>query len=244
MANKFILKTNDSARAGYLKRAFPVGDATGKVRLGYFIKVSGVETSAVQPGRATIVYAEAGDVPAGVVYKTSLKDQYGRKDDFSSDDDAFYAIGVRETEGLGLVRTIPVLVQKDGVNNYKHFTSVDVAVGVTATVTGGVLTNPAVAGATKVGDKLTVGTVEVFVKAIAGNDVTVVTKEGAAPANITVAAAVVKKGQIGDEVFYNPNQKDAALGNREELPVLTFKTNTADKAIGFIQDVDSYVVEL
>ena len=32
MANKFILKTNDSARAGYLKRAFPVGDATGKVR--------------------------------------------------------------------------------------------------------------------------------------------------------------------------------------------------------------------
>lgn len=40
MANKFILKTNDSARAGYLKRSFSVGDATGKVRLEYFIKVS------------------------------------------------------------------------------------------------------------------------------------------------------------------------------------------------------------
>jgi len=244
MANKFILKTNDSARAGYLKRAFPVGDATGKVRLGYFIKVSGVETSAVQPGRATIVYAEAGDVPAGVVYKTSLKDQYARRDDFSSDDDAFYAIGVRETEGLGLVRTIPVLVQKDGVNNYKHFTSVDLALGTTATVTTGKLTNATVAKATKVGDKITVGTAEMFVKAIAGNVVTVVKKDGTNPADITVAAAVTLKGQLGDEIFFNPNQKDAALGNREELPVLTFKTNTADKAIGFIQDVDSYVVEL
>ena len=83
-----------------------------------------------------------------------------------------------------------------------------------------------------------------FVKAIAGNVVTVVKKDGTNPADIAVAAAVALKGQLGDAIFFNPNQKDAALGNREELPVLTFKTNTADEAIGFIQDVDSYVVEL
>lgn len=240
MANKFILKTNDSARTGLIKRAFPVGDTTGKVKLGYFIKVSDTEVSAVQEGRATIVYAESTDVPAGVVYKTSRKDQYGRRDDFGSEDDYFYALGERETEGLGLVRNIPVLIQKDGINDYKHFANRAVDLGVTATVTGGILTNATVAAAVKVGDKLTVGTAVLFVKSIAVNAVTLVTKAGVAPADIAVAAAVVKRGQIGDEVFFNPNQKDAALGAIEELPVLTFGTT----AIGYISDVDTYVVEL
>lgn len=240
MANKFILKTNDAARAGYVKRAFPVGDATGKVRLGYFIKVSDTEISAAQPNRATVVYAEAGDTPAGIVYKTSRKDQYARRDDFSSADDAFYSIGIRETEGLALVREIPVLVQKDGVVDYVHFANRSVDLGVTGTVATGVLTNATVAGAVKVGDKITVGATVLFVKSIAGTAVTLVKKDGTAPADIAVAAAVVKRGQIGDEVFYNPNQKDAALGNREELPVLTFGTT----AIGYISDVDTYVVEL
>lgn len=242
MPNKFILKTNDSARAGYLKRAFPVGDATGKVRLGYFIKVSDVETSAVHEGRATIVYAEAGDVPAGVVYKTSLKDQYARRDDFSSDD-YFYSVGIRETEGLGLVREISVLIQKDGVNKYKHFASRATQLVASADIVAGVLTNATVAGIVKVGDKLTVGANTVYVKSKAGNAVTLVKLDGTQAAAIT-GAVVTLKGQIGDAVYFNPNQKDAALGNREELPVLTFKTNAADKAIGFIQDVDLYVVEL
>lgn len=245
MANNIVLRVRDSQIEGKLvKNAFPVADSVGKVRLGYFTSVSDTETSAEREGRATIVYADTTNKPLSIVYKTTLKDQYGRTDDLTSDDDYFYAVGVRESKGLALIKEFAVDIQHKTVANYRHFASKKEVLLATGTVAvGGILTNATVARKVKKGDKLTAGTEVVFVKAVAGNAITLVLENGTA-ASTQAGVEIAKRGQIGDALYFNPAQKDAANGTNEELPVLTFKTNTTDVAVGFVTDVDQYIIKL
>lgn len=245
MANNIVLRVRDSQIEGKLvKNAFPVADSVGKVRLGYFVTVSDTETSAEREGRATIVYADATRKPLSLVYKTTLKDQYGRRDDLTSDDDYFYAVGERESKGLALIKEFAVDIQSKTVADYRHFASKKAVILASGAVAaGGILTDATVAAAVKKGDKLTAGTEVVFVKAIAGNAVTLVLEAGTA-ASTQAGVAIAKRGQIGDALYFNPAQVNAANGIVEELPVLTYKTNTTDVAIGYVTDVDQYIIKL
>jgi hypothetical protein len=69
----------------------------------------------------TLISAHNNDVQAaGICYKTSMIDRYGRLDNFDSEE-KLYAYGPREDEAIGLCKEGVITISKDGNTRHQHF---------------------------------------------------------------------------------------------------------------------------
>lgn len=193
----------------------------------------GVEQATLHKAGKTLAKA------SGVIYTTSPKDMYGRRDDFTNEV-MLYPYGQRQDQAIGLLKKCVIEI---GDGTKKHvFRTVDEVL----LESGSVTTNNKVTITSdtpvKYGDKIELidtGASNAssihHIIAVSGKEITFTPN-----ATVTGPVKVIAKCQMDDPVYLNnaPVHKKGIYEKMEDLPFTTVRTTTRgeiDQLVGYIE---------